>query len=177
MKNFFIILFLLFTGITVSAADKPKEKEDVWASPKHNKYSRTERWESLQAGFWFGVPPATEYEDVYGLKVGLPVCSGSGNVIGVEASFFCSATDHVKGLQCSIGNTLCEDFSGLQLSMVNIAQAAAYGTQAGLVNVAHKKGIQVGLVNVSRKAAFQIGLVNFNEGGWLPFMVFFNYTP
>jgi hypothetical protein len=175
MKKFFIFLFLLSAGVTISAADKAKK--DVWASPKQNKYSKTERWESLQAGFWFGVPPATDYEDVYGLKIGLPVCSGSGNVIGVEASFFCSATDHVKGLQCSIGNALCEDFSGLQWSMVNIAQKAAYGIQAGIVNVAQKKGLQFGLVNVSRKASLQLGMLNFNEGGWLPFMVFLNYTP
>ncbi len=177
MKKFFVILFLLYTGLAVSAADKPKEKADVWAPPKHKKYANTEHWESLQVGFWFGIPPATEYEDVYGLKMGLPICSGDGNVIGAEISMACSATDHVKGFQASIGSAICEDFSGLQWSMVNVAQTAAYGTQVGMVNVAQKKGIQVGLVNVSRKSAFQIGLVNFNEGGWLPVMAFFNYTP
>lgn len=177
MKNFFVILFLMFTAFSILAADKPKVKEDVWASPKHKKYSATERWESLQVGFWFGVPPATDYEDVYGLKFGFPICSGSGNVTGVEVSMFCSATDHIKGLQCSIGHALCEDFSGLQWSMVNIAQKAAYGTQLGMVNVAQKKGFQLGLVNVSRKSPLQLGLVNFNEGGWLPFTVFVNFTP
>ncbi len=181
MKNFFIVLFLLYTGFAISAADKPakqpKEKEDVWAAPKHKKYARTERWESLQVGFWFGVPQATDYEDVYGLKMGFPICSGSGNVIGTEMSLACSSTDHVKGFQCSIGSAICEDFSGLQWSTVNIAQAGAYGTQLGMVNVAHKKGFQIGLVNVSRKSPLQLGLVNFNEGGWLPFTVFINFTP
>ena len=174
MKNF--ILFCVLSACCITAFPAEKAKKDVWAAPVHKNSSHIDRWESLQAGFWFGVPPATEYENVYGLKFGLPVCSGDGTVIGVEMSMFCSATSHVKGLQCSIGSTLSQDFSGVQLSMVNITDAA-YGSQIGMVNVARKKGFQFGLVNVSQKSPFQIGLVNFNEGGWLPFMVLFNYTP
>ena len=174
MKNLIFICALLAYGITAFAAEKAAP--DVWASPKHKKYSTVERWESVQAGFWFGVPGTTEYEDVCGLKIGFPICSGSGNVIGAEMSLFCSATDHVKGLQCSIGNTHSKDFSGLQWSMVNVA-GSAYGCQLGMVNVAKKRGFQFGLVNVSQKAPCQFGLLNFNEGGWLPFTVFFNFTP
>lgn len=176
MKSFIIVLMLFAYGVSGFAAEKTKEKPDVWAAPKNKKYANIEHWESLQVGIWFGIPKATDYEDVYGLKMGLPICSGSGNVIGAEMSFCCSATDHVKGFQCSIGSAINKDFSGLQWSTVNIS-GAAYGYQLGMVNVAKKKGFQIGLVNVSQKAPCQFGLVNINEGGWLPFTILFNFTP
>jgi hypothetical protein len=73
MKSFIIVLMLFAYGVSGFAADKDKAKakQDVWAAPKNKKYANIEHWESLQAGVWFGIPKATDYEDVYGLKMGL----------------------------------------------------------------------------------------------------------
>jgi hypothetical protein len=136
-----------------------------------------ERWDAFLAGFWFGAPASIENANVKGLKWGLPISSGKGQVIGFEWSFFCGATDTVKGFQWAmIGVNDSQDVSGMQMALVNVVEKTIDGVQFGIVNACINKGVQIGIVNTADNADFQIGLVNLNKNGWMPFMVFINHS-
>ena len=136
----------------------------------------TERWDACLAGFWFHSPVSIATANVIGLKMGLPIASGDGKVVGFEWSFICGATANVKGFQWAmVGANASENVSGMQMAMVNSVSKDLSGVQFGVVNDCDQKGVQIGIVNSANDANFQFGLVNLNKDGWLPFMVLFNH--
>lgn len=137
---------------------------------------QNERWDGFLAGFWFGAPSSIDYANVSGVKLGLPISSGKGRVVGFEWGFCCT-TENVKGFQWAmLGPSIATDLSGAQMSLVNIIDKNLVGTQIGIVNVGQTSGWQFGIVNHADNAGFQLGIVNFNTNGRYPFMVGVNWN-
>jgi len=95
-----------------------------------------------------------------GLKVGAPICGGTGTVWGLETSVFASGTDHVNGIQCSILVDLSKKITGLQASIVNYCEDV--------------KGMQFGVFNMAKNRAFQLGVINYIENSSIPIMPVIN---
>lgn len=132
---------------------------------------------SFIGGFWFGAPESINKVNVNGVKLGLPISAGHGEVNGFEWAFFCAATDHICGFQWGIaGASVSNDMHGFQMSIVTSTQNDLKGMQMGIVNLGDRKGFQLGIVNYADNVDCQIGLVNLNKHGWMPFMVGFNHS-
>jgi len=123
---------------------------DKWAAQPQA--TKDEKWSFLQIGFWFDFPSSTAKSNVYGLKTGQPISSGSGFVNGAEISWIVAGTDNLNGLQaCWIYNQN-KYLTGAQGSFIcNISKEGLRGLQAGLVNISgNLTGFQPGGVNVSK---------------------------
>ncbi len=123
--------------------------------------TRTETWDFLQFGVWFNTPKATQYSNVYGIKIGAPICSGYGTVKGIETAVFCGATDNITGLQACIITSCSKHLTGLQFSIINYANVV--------------DGVQLGILNIATKQSFQIGILNHIEGAAIPWLPVFNW--
>ena len=134
------------------------------------------RWDAMLAGFWFDVPTSITEANVKGLKLGLPISSGNGKVIGMEWSLGCGDTRYITGFQWSVGVAKTATLNGFQMAMVNVIDQDLNGAQMGLVNLSPKKGVQIGIVNSADNADCQFGIVNLNKNGRYPFMLFFNMS-
>jgi len=121
----------------------------------------TEKWDSVQFGFWFGFPPSTQRNNVGGIKIGAPFCDGPLKVSGLEAALFCGATDNIEGVQASVLVAVSKKLDGLQFSIVNIGKVV--------------KGLQLGVVNCAKSESFQIGIVNYIEGNSIPLLPIVNF--
>ncbi|MBO5642389.1 MAG: hypothetical protein J6S51_00035 [Kiritimatiellae bacterium] len=86
-------------------------------------------------------------KDITGCALG--IASANKSVVGAQVSLCANKAKEVKkGAQVAIG----------------------YSEVDTLAN-----GAQAGFITKARKAALQFGLVCFNEGGFLPVFVFFNF--
>lgn len=137
-------------------------------------------WTFFQLGFAPGAPGATDYSNVYGLKLGAPMVSGYGRVNGLEPSILYSGTNYVKGIQATIlGACLSRDVEGVQAAWFGVSHSreiwgvqgaigacvadTVEGFQGSLANVANKPsdGCQAAVANVATKFnGFQTGAVN-----------------
>lgn len=158
MKKLLTAMLVMCLGLTIMAGSTKK----------------TEDYNSMDVGFWFGLPTAMETANVRGMRLGLPISSGSGYVRGLELALFCAATDDINGLQLSTV-ALAKKLAGAQISLVNVCCGEVQGTQIGIVNCAGERGWQFGLVNSSENAKFQLGLINMNPEGLWPFSFLVNF--
>ena len=92
--------------------------------------------------------------------------------------WFKNADKDIKG--CALG-IACENkaVTGAQVSIcANKANEVKSGAQVAIgysqVDML-RNGVQASFIAKARKAALQFGLVCFNEGGFLPVFVFFNF--
>ncbi len=119
-------------------------------------------YEIFQLGLWFDQPTDTKYTDVYGLKVGAPICSGDGSVYGIETAVICGATREVNGLSACILWSDVELMNGIQFSIVNVAKKCA--------------GMQLSVLNFAEESTFQLGILNYNKNGFLPWFPVINFS-
>ncbi len=132
-------------------------------------------WDFVQVGFTFDMPKVTQNIDVYGFKIGLPMCGGPTSVKGVEMAFIAGATQNISGVQACTFASISKNLTGLQFSMVNYCEDVD-GMQVGIANFAEKEAsFQFGVFNHSKGSGFQLGLFNYIEGAPVPFMMIFNY--
>ncbi len=178
MKTSLISCAVMVT-LCFAAALCPAQDTVVPATDSKNNATNTvqnERWDGMLAGFWFNAPTSIETANVSGLKLGLPISSGKGKVVGFEWGFCCT-TDNVNGFQWAmLAPSISNQLYGVQMSLVNIIEKDLVGAQIGIVNVGKKSGWQFGIVNHADNIDFQLGLVNFNKNGRFPFMVGVNWN-
>ena len=103
-------------------------------------------------------------EDVYGLRLGLPISyGGRTKLYGIDYGLFMSKSRNVNGIQFSFANTGYNN----------------NGVQIGIFNEAKKsKLLQIGLINRSSKdsSCFQVGLINENKNSIIPYFPLINFT-
>ncbi|MCP3968637.1 MAG: hypothetical protein GY750_20170 [Lentisphaerae bacterium] len=129
--------------------------------PQMFQIEKPKPWDFFQLGFWFGIPPQTEYSDVYGIRVGVPFCGGQGHVYGVETAIFCGGTDYVNGVQACIMVSKSKKVVGFQGAIVTYADEV--------------EGLQLGILNMAKNKSFQLGIINYIENGTIPFMPVINF--
>lgn len=178
-----LIFFLVFA---VFAEKNDIKKEKV-------KTSEFERESSVfQVGIIDNFPHYTEFSNINGLKLGLPMSSGDGIVNGLEFSLYTSSTKNINGVQFALianeannlegvqlgwVNNIRKTLYGLQLFAVNISTGIVNGLQLGIINYTKRIfGLQVGVVNYAKDKGTQIGGINIIENGWLPVTLLFNIS-
>ena len=117
-------------------------------------------WEFLQLGVWYGVGSNQNEADVYGFRIGLPVCGGQSTVSGIEIGVLGASSEQVNGLQLGPLAVIANKLNGLSLGIANMADTV--------------NGLQIGVVNVAKDRSVQIGLVNWISDSCLPFFPFVN---
>lgn len=117
-------------------------------------------WEFLQLGIWYGVGSNQNEADVYGFRIGLPVCGGNTSVSGIELGILGASSAQVNGLQLAPFATIAGKINGLSLAIANLADTV--------------NGVQIGVVNVAKDRSIQLGLVNWISDSCLPFFPFVN---
>jgi hypothetical protein len=143
-----------------------------------------DKWTIFQIGFMPEWPSFTAVSNVYGLKIGAPMCSGYGRVYGLEPSLLYSGTRYVGGIQATFwGTCIAREIYGIQASSFGPSITnKMYGLQAvGSLGMAEEvvgaqiapvtmcgselTGIQFGAVNLTKKSltGFQGGAVNIAE--------------
>ena len=143
----------------VSQVEKHEQDLTVPPRPKN-------KWSIFQIGFAPQWPGFTKVSNVYGLKLGIPMCSGYGRVYGVEPSILYSGTRHVWGIQASFwGVSLAQEIRGIQASSFGPSLASQLiGLQAvGTLGMAdHVVGAQIAPVTMCSEdvTGFQFGVVN-----------------
>ncbi|HBC87270.1 MAG TPA: hypothetical protein DCZ94_09970 [Lentisphaeria bacterium] len=156
MKKLFLMMAVIFCGALLVSADAGDKQDAPTLKP-------LDEWTFLQIGFFPGIPQGTNYSNVYGIKIGVPMVSGYGRVRGIEPSILLSGTDYVYGVQATLlGVNRAKRVYGLQAtSLVNISEEVI-GFELSQVNIANEiKGFQASVVNVTGKVAgFQAGAVN-----------------
>ncbi|NOY75092.1 MAG: hypothetical protein GXP32_04790 [Kiritimatiellaeota bacterium] len=152
-------------------------------------------WSLFQIGFLPKFPSYTKTSNVYGLKLGAPMCSGYGRVFGVEPSILYSGTRYVKGVQASFwGTCIARRIYGVQASSFGPSiTGTLWGIQAdGTLAMAEEltgiqtapvtmamdlTGIQFGAVNLSQSiTGFQGGAVNLSKKTKGVQLGIFNYS-
>jgi len=140
------LAFVFFAmAASVGAAEKQKENRP---------------WEFLQLGVWYGVGSNQNEADVYGFRIGLPVCGGQSTVSGIELGVLGASSEQVNGLQLGPLAVIANKLNGLSLGIANMADTV--------------NGLQIGVVNVAKDRSVQIGLVNWISDSCLPFFPFVN---
>ena len=105
MKKMLIMCALISFCFVLPAEDQQAAKPAAPAAVKTEAVKApavSEKWDSVQFGFWFGFPPSTQRNNVGGIKIGAPFCDGPLKVSGLEAALFCGATDNIEGVQASV---------------------------------------------------------------------------
>lgn len=120
-------------------------------------------WDFLQIMFFPGFPTYPDDSVVCGVKIGLPVSGGKGEVFGLEVAGASCMTNGINGVQMAPFFNLADEMKGAQFSTVNVAEELCDGAQFGLVNYSAKNGIQ-------------FGLVNYMENGFLKFFPIVNFS-
>lgn len=168
MKKMFLAAVILASCFVIagqqidadsSFADQPHQAMTTKTQPSRPAVKKAD-WDFFQLGFWFGIPSETEYNDVYGLKVGAPGCGGKGTVNGVETSVFASGTDRVNGVSSSVLVATSKQVKGFQGSIVNYCDDV--------------DGVQLGVLNMAKDEAFQIGIINYIENSPIPVLPIIN---
>lgn len=132
------------------------------AQPTKKVCKKASPYDIFQLGLWFDQPTDTKYTDVFGLKVGAPICSGDASVYGIETAVICGATREVNGLSACILWSDVEVMNGIQFSIVNIAKKCT--------------GLQLSVVNYAEDSSFQLGILNYNKNGFLPWFPVINFS-
>ena len=114
------------------------------------------------AAFAMAAAVSANAECIWSWWVGAPEENSSKEVEGCVLGF-ASEVESVNGAQVS----LCWN----EAEKINGAQVAFGYNHAKIV----RNGPQVGFVNRAESAALQFGLLCWNDGGFLPFFVFFNF--
>ena len=138
-------LVFLALAVSVGAAEEKEERRP---------------WEFLQLGVWYGVGSNQNEADVYGFRIGLPVCGGQSTVSGIEIGVLGASSEQVNGLQLGPFAVIANKLNGLSLGIANLADTV--------------NGLQIGVVNVAKDRSVQIGLVNWISDSCLPFFPFVN---
>lgn len=176
MKAIFLALIVAILCSTNVYCQK-KAKQDIPEVAPRDRDS----WTLFQIGFLPMWPSFTKVSNVYGMKLGAPMCSGYGRVYGVEPSLLYSGTRYVGGVQATFwGTCIARDVYGIQASSFGPSiTRTIYGIQAvGSLGMAEEvygaqiapvtmcgtelMGIQFGGVNISKDVltGFQGGAVN-----------------
>lgn len=143
------VLSFVFLALAVAAGAAEEAKQE-----------KSRPWEFLQLGIWYGVGSNQNEADVYGFRIGLPVCGGNTAVSGIELGILGASSFQVNGLQLAPFATIANKVNGLALSITNFADRV--------------NGVQIGVVNVAKDRSVQIGLVNWISDSCLPFFPFVN---
>jgi hypothetical protein len=131
-------------------------------APKVAAAKKADGYDLIQIGLWFNQPSETRYTDVFGVKVGAPICSGDARVAGIETAVICGATRRVDGLSACILWSDVKEMNGIQFSIANIAEMVC--------------GFQLGIFNYAKDSSLQIGILNVNEKGFLPWFPVINFS-
>ena len=189
MRTMIVVALFAFFGVANGVCDQKtdtnksqepaiQQKQDLTKAPRKMK-----QWSIFQIGFLPKWPSFTKISNVYGLKLGAPMCSGYGRVFGVEPSLLYSGTRHVLGIQASLfGTCLAQEIRGIQASTFGPSlttklkglQAVGsmgmadtvIGAQIAPVTICRNSvtGFQFGAVNLARPVTgFQGGAVNIAE--------------
>ena len=120
------------------------------------------------------------------MKKMIALCAVMLAVVAAKADFTWSwwtdspKIDDAKGCVLGIASDVKSMQKGAQISIVHSkAGDVTSGCQyaIGYSRAAEvRRAVQVGTVTRAQRAALQIGLVCFNENGFLPWFVFFNFS-
>jgi len=143
-----------------------------------------DQWTLFQIGFLPDIPSFTAVSNVYGLKLGAPMCSGYGRVYGIEPSLLYSGTRYIGGIQATFwGTCIAREVYGIQASsfgpsvtnkIIGLQAVGSLGMAEEVVGAqiapvtmcgTELFGIQFGAVNLTKKSltGFQGGAVNIAE--------------
>lgn len=175
-------ILAVIAGLIIGFANSQALADQEVVSQETTTVTTTEWW-PFQIGFWPGAPGYVKHSTVRGWKLGVPISSGEGSVLGLESSIGASLTNHVEGLQVGIFANVVERGTGAQAGLVNVAKNYE-GAQFGLVNVANNtnsgswfEGVQFGLINHANDMdGMQFGLLNFVKKGRFSFMPLINFN-
>ena len=142
-------LALVFLALAAAVGAAEEEQQE-----------KSRPWEFIQLGIWYGVGSNQNEADVYGLRLGLPVCGGNTTVSGIELGVLGASSFQVNGFQFAPFAAISNKINGLALSITNFADRV--------------NGVQIGVVNVAKDRSVQIGLVNWISDSCLPFFPFVN---
>lgn len=148
-------LALVFLALAAAVGAAERQSEQM-----KEEQGKSRPWEFLQLGVWYGVGSNQNEADVYGFRIGLPVCGGDTDVSGIELGVLGAASTQVNGLQLAPFATIAKKINGLSLGIANLADKV--------------NGVQIGIVNVAKERSVQIGLVNWISDSCLPFFPFIN---
>jgi len=141
------------------------------------------------APFMLGVAPSwpafSVETDVYGLKLGLPMCGGDVKTRGLEISLFHSGTREIRGVQLSVigastsghiqgvqiigfGPAISDGLGGLQIAGALGIVGKGTGLQIAPVAIVQDGGMdgtQISLLGVSERVmnGLQVGVVNVSK--------------
>jgi len=171
MKRTLFILTMLFAGI-MAFGDEGQPSQVVFKPATAQKQVQPaqkplDNWTFIQPCFWFGLPTSSQNSNVYGLKTGQPISSGTGRVYGIEVSWFVAATDNINGLQVCWIYTQSKYLQGIEASLIcNYNKEQLDGLQAGLVNIAgNLTGFQPGFICVTKDLnGIQGGFIDVAQG-------------
>ena len=179
MKAIFIALIVAILCSTDVYCQSKLKEDPPEVAPRDR-----DSWTLFQIGFLPLWPSFTKVSNVYGVKLGAPMCSGYGRVYGVEPSLLYSGTRYIGGVQATFwGTCLAREVYGIQASSFGPSMTGRiYGIQAvGSLGMAEEVygaqiapvtmcgteliGIQFGGVNLTKKrlTGFQGGAVNISE--------------
>lgn len=172
----------------------PVDEKETFSAPETPPDS-LRHWSLFQIGFLPLFPSYTKSSNVYGMKLGAPMCSGYGRVFGIEPSILYSGTRYVKGVQASFwGTCIARRVYGVQASSFGPSiTGTIFGIQAdGTLALAEEvsgfqvapvtmsvdlTGIQFGAVNLSHSiTGFQGGAVNLSKKTKGVQLGIFNYS-
>ncbi len=157
------------TAIICGTAFADDAKPVVVAKPAAEEVVKpkgTDDWTPFQIGFFPGSPRATENSNVCGLKLGIPMVTGKGEVNGLEPSGIYSGTSYVNGFQGTIvGATIAKEVNGIQGAWFGYSQSEEVnGLQAAIGGAVVKriKGFQAapGAVILEKSAGCQVGFAS-----------------
>ena len=130
-------------------------------------------------GVWYDVPDYVSSQKVEGITLGVPVMAND-YTHGVALALCGNNTQRMDGFQGALfGFNFARSLEGVQLGFANIhhGQHGEFAVQVGGFNLSSENGVQVGFFNQSKNnATFQLGLININKNGWLPIMIFVNFS-
>ena len=143
------------------------DEKDVEQAPETPPNSM-KHWSLFQIGFLPQFPSYTKSSNVYGFKLGAPMCSGYGRVFGLEAGVLYCGTRYVKGIQATFwGTCIAREVYGIQASSFGPSiTGTLIGIQAdGTLAMAEEvSGFQVAPVTMSDNlTGIQFGAVNLSH--------------
>lgn len=163
MKKIAVLSLIIVFGAIFANAQQAAPAAKAPAPTQATKSTPVD-WDSLQIMLFPGFPGYPENSLVCGLKIGLPVSGGKGEIRGVELAAFSCMTDKAEGAQFAPIFNLTKNLNGAQFAVANIASEKCDGAQFGVVNVSKKGGIQFGVLNFMENGFLSVfPLVNFSR--------------
>lgn len=123
-------------------------------------------------------------------KLMIALCAVAMGVLSARADFLWNwwttsnegspAKSDFRGCSLGLASQL-GDVSGAQIDVLfnknTNLRAGAQGAIGYSQAITVRNGVQFSFVNKAKGAALQIGLICINDEGFLPFFVFFNFSP